>query len=267
MKTPDMSLVLVGAGNVAMALGPALQQAGYPIRQVYSRSEASAGTLAGELNVPFTVSPQEIVDDADGYVFSLKDDALVSVLSRMRRPKHGIYIHTAGSLPADVFEPYVSRYGVLYPLQTFSKGRAVSFSEVPLFVEAGTPDDEQLLLQLARSLSRNVRLLAGEKRRYLHLAAVFACNFTNHMYTLASDVLTEQSLEFDWLLPLIRETARKVETLSPAEAQTGPAVRYDESVMDKHLQLLTDENRRDVYRLISRSIHLHSENENKKTDQ
>ena len=146
-------------------------------------------------------------------------------------------------------------HGVIYPLQTFSKERRVDFSRVPLFIEANNALALHVARLTAERVSDNVRELDSERRRYLHLAAVFACNFANHCYELASEVLATHGLPFDALLPLIEETASKVQSMHPREAQTGPAVRYDEAVISRHLDMLSGEPRlHDIYQLMSRSV-------------
>jgi predicted short-subunit dehydrogenase-like oxidoreductase (DUF2520 family) len=169
----------------------------------------------------------------------------------------GLWVHTAGSVPIDVFQnSRAKRYGVLYPLQTFSINRKISFDHIPLFIEANQAEDEQLLEKIALSLSDKVIRLSSEKRKHLHLAAVFACNFTNHLYASAAKILEEQNLPWEVLLPLIEETAAKVKALHPKEAQTGPAVRYDTNIINKHLEMLkNDPDKQELYRLLSQSIH------------
>ena len=148
------------------------------------------------------------------------------------------------------------RYGVLYPLQTFSKQRKVSFDEIPFFVEANQREDVDLLKSIASALSDQIYEVTPEQRKSLHLAAVFACNFTNHMYALAAGLLEKYGLPFDVLLPLIDETAGKVHELSPLIAQTGPAVRYDRNVINNHLNMLADEPAiQEIYRIVSENIH------------
>ena len=154
-------------------------------------------------------------------------------------------------MPMTVFEGYADRYGVLYPMQSFSKERRVDFAGIPVFIEGADP----LIRQLAESISRRVYPLSTADRKYLHLAAVFACNFANHCYALAADVLERHGLPFDVLLPLIDETARKVHELHPLDAQTGPAVRYDENVINMQAALLSDPAVRELYERLSLSIH------------
>ena len=155
-----------------------------------------------------------------------------------------------------VFEGYAQRFGVLYPLQTFSKGRNVNFDVIPIFLEANTDKNADYLKNIASALSENVRFMSSEKRRSLHLAAVFACNFTNHIYALAEEILAKEGLSRDYLFPLIDETAAKVHELPAREAQTGPAIRYDENIINKHLGMLADDpDVQTLYRLLSQSIH------------
>lgn len=249
-----MKVVCVGSGNLATRLSLEMQRAGLTICQVYSRTAEHAEKLAAVLGCSWTSVVGEIEPEADLYLFSLKDTALRPVLDQMK-PNGGLWVHTAGSMPLEIFEGYAERYGVLYPLQTFSKGRAVDFRQIPFFLEASSDADGKLLETVAGRLSGNLRFLSSEKRRRLHLAAVFACNFVNRMYALAGRILEEQEIPFDVLLPLIDETAAKVHAMDPVEAQTGPAVRYDENVIHNHLAMLTDPDLQAIYRQISQNIH------------
>ena len=249
-------IVLIGAGNVATHLGVALQRAGWYIAQVYSRTEASASELGKRLGVPFVTSMEAVCMDADVYLVMVKDDALCGLLPALVKGREGaLFVHTAGSIPMSVWSGYAARYGVLYPMQTFSKTRKVEFSSVSFFVESNGASDTECLKMLAGSMSPKVYEATSEQRMYLHLAAVFACNFANHMYALSAHVLKKNGLPFEAMLPLIDETAHKVHELLPREAQTGPAVRGDAHVMNKHLGLLVDESDiKDIYKMISESI-------------
>ncbi len=255
-----MKVIFIGAGNLATRLSLAMKRVGIAVGQVYSRTEASARLLAEQLQCPWTTDLKEIETDADLYIFSLKDTALAEVIAQIK-PNDGLWVHTAGSMPMTVFEGYTSRYGVFYPLQTFSKAREVDFSVIPFFVEANRPEDVELLKQVASQLSDNVRELSSEKRKQIHLAAVFACNFTNHIYTLSYKLLEKEGIPTDVLLPLIDETAAKIHTLSPKTAQTGPAIRFDENVINKQLAMLDDPTMKAVYRLLSESIHKEAQHE------
>ena len=249
-------IVLVGAGNVATHLGLALQQAGYEVLQVYSRTSDSASSLAGRLNVSYTTSLEELSDKADLYIVSVKDAVLQTLLpSVVKGRESALFVHTAGSIPMSVWEGVASRHGVLYPMQTFSKQRAVDFNSVSFFLEANSTEDLESLKVLASSLTPKVYEANSDQRMSLHVAAVFACNFANHMYALCNRLLDKYGMPFESMLPLIDETARKVHHLAPKEAQTGPAVRRDENVMNKHLEMLAeDPDLYGLYEKISKSI-------------
>lgn len=247
----------MGAGNLATRLGLALKAAGHETLQVFSRTAESADALAALLGCSSTCRLEEIDRSADVYMFSVKDSALEGLAEQIA-PEVGraLCLHTAGSMPMDVFRGHALRYGVLYPMQTFSRARAVDFKEIPCFVEAS--DDEALhaVKALAASVSDRVMEMTGEKRGRLHLAAVFACNFANHCYALSAGILEKCGIPFDVMLPLIDETARKVHDLSPRAAQTGPAVRFDENVMGRHTDMLEGcERVKRIYEMMSRSIH------------
>ena len=255
-----MKIVFIGAGNLATRLSLAMQRVGMQIGQVYSHTEASARQLATRLGCPWTNDLSALQEDGDLYVFSLKDTVLSDVISKVK-PNNGMWVHTAGSMPMSVFEGYAQRFGVLYPLQTFSKGRNVNFDVIPIFLEANTDKNADYLKNIASALSENVRFMSSEKLRSLHLAAVFACNFTNHIYTLSYKLLENESIPADVLLPLIDETVSKIHSMPPAAAQTGPAIRYDENVINKHLAMLDDPDMQAIYRLLSQSIHKEAQNE------
>jgi predicted short-subunit dehydrogenase-like oxidoreductase (DUF2520 family) len=248
------NIVFIGAGNVATHLAFALEQAGKQIVQVYSRTEPSARQLADELYTEFTTDLNEINQSADLYIISLTDDATQEMAEKLKLADKPV-VHTSGSLPMDLLRGTSDNYGVLYPLQTFSKNRKVSFREIPVCVEANSPLMLQKLHQLAGEISGHVTEVDSERRKILHLAAVFACNFPNYMYYLAGKIAEEGGFEFNILRPLIEETASKVSKEPPADAQTGPAIRGDQAVIDMHMDGLKDKPAlREIYRLISREI-------------
>ena len=248
-------IALVGAGNVATHLGIALQQAGWQIAQVYSRTEASASELGNRLQVPYVTSVEAICTDADIYIVSVKDDALPVLIPELVKGRNGLFVHTAGSVPMNVWKDHTPCHGVLYPMQTFSKQKPVDFSKVSFFLEGDGGETLVQLRELASSLSGLVYDANSEQRMALHMAAVFACNFTNHMYALSAHLLEKNGLPFEAMLPLIDETARKVHELAPKAAQTGPAIRKDMNVMNKHLDMLSCEpGLKELYEKISKSI-------------
>lgn len=255
----DTPIVFVGAGNLATNLAKALYRKGFRIVQIFSRTEESARSLALQVEADYTTDLKELTGDAKLYIVSLKDAAFVELLPQIAEGKeHALLVHTAGSIPMSVWEGHTQRYGVFYPMQTFSKQREVKFDEIPFFIEAKTAEDGALLKAIAATLSDHVYEASSEQRKSLHLAAVFICNFTNHMYALAADLLEKYQLPFNVMLPLIDETARKVHELAPRDAQTGPAVRYDKNVIENHLAMLADlPALQEIYKLMSKSIHEH----------
>lgn len=249
-----VKLCFIGCGNLATQLASAFAPCA-TILQLYSRTEASAKALAEKVGAPYTTDIKALTRDADIYICALKDSAFDEVLSKGDF-KNKLLVHTAGSMPMSVLASYTGRYGVIYPLQTFSKNKTVDFAEIPLFIEACDGQTLDYLHSVANLISGKVYCVNSEVRGKLHLSAVFASNFSNHMYALAYELLNGSGLPFEVLLPLIDETARKVHSLPPKEAQTGPAVRYDTNVIDKHLKMLADDPQlADIYKLISTDIH------------
>lgn len=247
-----MKIVLIGAGNVAVHLGKALQDAHHDILQVYSRTEASARWLAERLSCPYTTDLQALNTHANVYIYALKDDVVKQVMQQVHIPR-ALHVHTAGSVP--LYCPHEGDYGVIYPLQTFSKEREVDFSTIPICIDGNNEKSLLALTHLAESISKNTHLITTDKRRQLHLAAIFACNFVNCLYANAAELLETSNLPFKLLLPLIQETAAKVQTLTPRDAQTGPAKRADQHVMEQHLSMLSSSTQQEIYRLLSEDIH------------
>ncbi len=255
-----MKTVLIGAGNLATNLGKALLAAGHDILQVYSRTMEHATALAELLGGSPTDDLSRIVSDADIYIVSVKDSVMGDLVPQLCKGKENkVFVHTAGSMPMNVFEGMALHYGVIYPMQTFSKEKEVDFGEIPCFLEYNDTYAKSCIERLAGSISNVVRYLSSEDRRYLHLSAVWACNFVNHCYTVASDILTRHGMDFSVMYPLIDETCRKVHTLPPADAQTGPAVRFDQNIIRDQARLLKDNPLvKDLYERMSLSIHKRS---------
>jgi predicted short-subunit dehydrogenase-like oxidoreductase (DUF2520 family) len=250
----ETTAVVVGTGNVATHLTRALQNSGVQVLMLYSRNEAHAEEAALSLGVPSVSDWNELPVDADFYIYAVSDNALSTVLAQELAPG-AIHLHTAGSIGLELFPQHKPRHGVLYPLQTFSKSKQLDFRSVPLFIEASSAGVLTEVNRLASLLADKVCESDSMQRRQLHLAAVFACNFVNHLYAIADELVQSSHLPFDVLRPLIAETASKIEFLSPRDAQTGPAVRRDESVLQKHLELLKDQPEyQKIYELMSRSI-------------
>lgn len=251
-----MKIALIGAGNVATCLGPRLKEAGHEITAVYSRTVESARALADRLGATYTTDLKQ-VPASDTAIVMLKDDALKELAPVIAVSLNDtLLLHTAGSVPMDIWRSAgASEYGVLYPMQTFSKTSVIDWSQVPLFIEGSSAPVLESIKELALTISPDVTVLSSEGRKKLHLAAVFTCNFSNHMYAIAEQLLASEGVPFSVMLPLVRETARKVETIAPHDAQTGPAVRGDRKVIDEHLALLKDNPEyAELYRFISTDI-------------
>ena len=247
-----MKVALVGAGNLATNLAVALQEAGHTIVQVFSRTRQSAELLAERVGTSAITDLHQLASDADLYIVSISDSAL-STLDYSAFPPQALVVHTAGSIPMDVIP--LSRRGVFYPMQTFSRQRIVDFSNIPIFVEASSEDDTTFLFDFARTINNKVYRLSSADRIYLHLAAVYCSNFVNHCYAMSEEILRQHGLPFSVMLPLVDEVAAKVHQVSPQEAQTGPAIRHDYNVIRHHLSLLEDQPRlQEIYEIMSESI-------------
>lgn len=251
-----MKIVLLGAGNLATHLALALKAKNINIIQIYSQTNLSAQILAKQIDCAYTHSLDEIDPKADLYIYVLKDSALAEVITKTGQFR-GIHAHTAGSIQLSVFEGKASKYAVFYPLQTFSKTKPLVFSDIPIFIEASSTAIENTLIELSESLGCKYHIINSTQRSQLHLAAVFACNFSNLMYGLAADIVENANLNFDVLKPLIQETASKINYLSPLEAQTGPATRFDIEIIDKHKkQIAHQPELTDIYDKLSKLIYM-----------
>ncbi|ALD21788.1 Rossmann-like and DUF2520 domain-containing protein [Hymenobacter sp. DG25A] len=234
----ERRVLVIGAGKVAAQLVPALAQAGWELAGVWSRTPAHAAAVAATVpgtpalsSLDFTLLPPAAV-----YLLAVPDAAIPVVLQQARFPAGSVVAHTSGTVPLAVFAAYPSlRGGVLYPLQTFSPGRSINWAHVPLCIEAAEPAAEALLLALGRSLSpQRTQLVATPQRQAIHIAAVFACNFTNHLLGISHQLLAEAGLPLLLLEPLVRETMDKALSHAPFSVQTGPAIRHDEPTLAAH---------------------------------
>ncbi|MDT8402081.1 MAG: DUF2520 domain-containing protein [Bacteroidales bacterium] len=249
-----MNIVIIGAGRVGSALGIEFNKRGHSVLKIISRSGEKAAALAATLGCEYG-NDLLIPREAELVIVAVNDDSLESVLRELKAPGNPAIAHTAGSLGLEVFGDKIPDHGVFYPLQTFTHGREYDFRPIPVFIEASNDHAEKVLRSLALSLSEKVFTLNIERRKYLHLAAVFSCNFVNHMYYSAKEITARAGMDFDVLLPLIRETMEKVEDMVPEKSQTGPAVRNDKKTIEKHLDLLSfSPDLQKIYRAITDSI-------------
>jgi predicted short-subunit dehydrogenase-like oxidoreductase (DUF2520 family) len=249
-----MRIVLIGTGNLATRLGLALHAREVEIIQVFGRSESRGIYLSKQLGCSFTSLKQEIQTVADLYILAVTEEAIPEIL--VNSPiSNQLIVHTSGSVPLEILAPFSPNFGVFYPLQTLSSQKEVDFGTIPICIEASSKENLEKLRLLANLISEHVFHLDSKKRRQLHLAAVFVCNFVNHLYSIGAHLLQDQNLDFDLLKPLILETAQKVMTFPPEEVQTGPAVRGNQTIMELHLKMLEQfPEWQSIYEIISKDI-------------
>ena len=244
-----MQIVLIGSGNVAFHLAKAFTEAQIPISQIFGRNTTELQKISERFSIP---SSTETLADADLYIISVSDSSIAEV-SALIKNENVLVAHTSGSVSREALSGNY-RKSVFYPLQTFSKSKNLDYSKIPFFIDAENENDEEILKNLASKISKNVMLANDEKRKYIHLTAVFACNFVNHLYARAKEISDSQGIPFDYFLPLIDETTQKIHELEPKLAQTGPAIRNDEKVLKLHESLLTDEEKLKIYKTLNESI-------------
>lgn len=242
-----IKVILLGSGNVATHLFQAFSKAnGVELVQVFSR------TVSKDFPETLQTSDYKEIKAADVYIICVSDSAISSVSSQLSF-ENRLVVHTSGSTDINVLDSK-NRKGVFYPLQTFTKNKSVDFSQIPICIETEVPTDFEIIEKLAKSVSNSVYLINGNQRKALHVSAVFVCNFTNHLYTIGNTICEENNIPFEILQPLIEETAKKIKSLSPSESQTGPAVRNDQKTIEKHIDFLTNENQKEIYKILTKSI-------------
>jgi predicted short-subunit dehydrogenase-like oxidoreductase (DUF2520 family) len=241
---------IIGSGNVAQHLIVAFSKTtDIELVQVFARKDEALAHL---------INPDKIYTDfndiiaADLFIVAITDDAIAEVSAAIPFSNE-LVVHTSGSVSIEAIDNK-NRQGVFYPLQTFSKSKEVDFKTIPICIETKNEKDFQILEKVAKSISNSVYKINSEQRKALHIAAVFVCNFVNHLYQIGNDICIENDLPFDILKPLIQETANKILTLSPNQAQTGPAKRKDTQTINAHLSFLSDENQKEIYKMLTKSI-------------
>ena len=251
MSKLNLKIVIVGAGNVSWHLAKELQKNDQEILQVYNRSVGSAISLSRRLKCDFTTRIEDINKKADLYIIAVKDSVIAQVSDSLLVADK-LVVHTSGAV--DIGKIKHKRNGVIYPLQTFSKEKKLNFKNIPFCIEASKSEDYNTLMRLATLLSPKVYNINSHQRKVLHVAAVFACNFSNFMYMIADDILQKEQIPLDILQPLIKETASKIKMLKPKEVQTGPAVRKDKSSINAHLNYLEKGAHFDIYKILTETI-------------
>jgi len=254
-KSPSVSVI--GSGNLAWHLAPALDNSGFTVSEVYSRNPTHAEALVERLyqaevkaSLDFSTSLSSI------FIIATTDDAIQEVVREIVLPEEAVLVHTSGGQALSILSyAATTNLGVFYPLQTFSKVRKVEFNDIPIFIESENNLTEKILMEMGKAISKSVYKITSHDRQALHVSAVFASNFTNHMLLVAQEIMKENSLSFDWLKPLIAEMITKSLAIGPENAQTGPARRGDFETLDKHMEFLNDnESAAELYKLISQDI-------------
>ncbi|HAI75910.1 MAG TPA: DUF2520 domain-containing protein [Microscillaceae bacterium] len=259
MPDKNFKITFIGSGNVAWHLAQQLEKQGYTIQEVFSRQLANAEKLARQLlctqatdDLNFSKSKAQL------FIIAVADDALPQVANQLILPPEAVVVHTSGTQPLAVLNAVSNPKGVFYPLQTFSKQRnEVKLTQAAFCLETQEEHTLEMLKQVAQSLSKNVFTLNSAQRKVLHIAAVFACNFTNHLWAVAHDIVSAENIPFDLLKPLITETVQKaLQTENPAKVQTGPAKRNDQQVLQNHADWLQNHHPEltSIYTLLSQHI-------------
>jgi len=245
-----IKITLIGSGNVAQHLIKAFDKSeAIEIAQVFSRKKE---TLASLVEFDKIVDDFQDLKEADLYIIAVTDNA-ISEVSKQLPFINQLVVHTSGTASIETLDDK-NRKGVFYPLQTFSKNKEIDFSVIPLCLEAENTFDFRVLETVGKSISNSVFAINSEQRKSLHVAAVFVNNFTNHLYQIGQEICEENKVPFEILKPLIQETADKINTLNPTDAQTGPAKRNDSTTIEAHLDYLTDENQKNIYKILTQSI-------------
>lgn len=245
-----IQITIIGSGNVAQHLIKAFTASKIvEIKQVFSRKKENVIHLT---DFDTIVSDYNDLQSADLYIIAVSDNAISEVSAQLPFNNQFV-VHTSGTASIESIDQK-NRRGVFYPLQTFSKNKEVDFSTIPFCLEAENTPDFKLLETVAKSISTSIYSISSEQRKALHVAAVFVNNFTNHLYQIGNEICEEHQLPFEILKPLIQETAEKIKTLNPIDAQTGPAKRWDSTTIEAHLNYLTDENQKNIYKILTQSI-------------
>lgn len=245
-----ISVSIIGSGNVAQHLILALKKAeNIQLTQVFSRNAEKVSHLIEDSKI---VSDYSLLKEVDLFIIAVSDDVVKEVSSHIPFTNK-LVAHTSGSVALTELDAKNNR-AVFYPLQTFSKNAEINFRSVPLCLETEKETDYQLLENVAKSISDSIYKIDSNQRKSLHVSAVFVCNFVNHLYKIGNDICNEHNVPFEILKPLIFETANKIKTLSPIDAQTGPAKRHDSTTINKHIAMLTNEDQVEIYKLLTKSI-------------
>ncbi len=252
-----MKITVIGAGNVGYHLSQRLKEVGHTIVQIFSRQTNKVIRISRIIGANPIDNLSSLNPGADLYILAVKDDAIATVAEKIKKriPATSWVVHTSGSTPSTVLEPYFENYGVFYPLQTFSMNRLADFLNIPILIDANKELMKNRLQELAETVSSKIYLINDEQRAKIHVTAVVVNNFTNYLYTMAEDILQQEELPMEVLIPLIQETSKKVSLYPAKEMQTGPAQRGDKKTIKRHLEFLEKyPNYQKIYEVLSKGI-------------
>lgn len=244
-----MEIVIIGSGNVAHHLANAFTNEQINITQIFGRNANALAKISQQTKIPYSTT---LLHKADLYLICVTDSAIADVTQQIIN-LDALVAHTSGSLPINILEGNF-RKACFYPMQTFSKNKPLNYSEIPFFIEAENDTDAVMLQNLAQKISQKVMLTNYQQRKYIHLTAVFSCNFVNHLFAIAKEISDQQNIPFEYFYPLIKETTEKIHSIEPKLAQTGPAVRNDIRVLELHKNLITNNLHKEIYETINKSI-------------
>lgn len=249
-------IVLIGAGNVAYHLGHRFHQQGLDVLQVFSRKKTKANKLAKQIKTKAITDLQQLDKNGDIYIIAVHDSAIALVAQQIKKLiPNKLVVHTSGATPSTVLKPFFKNYGIFYPLQTFSISRKVDFDNIPICIDSSRKKNREQLTHLAKSISQKAYHINDQQRAILHVAAVFVNNFSNHLFHIGQNIVDQENISFDLLRPLILETALKVQDQDASKMQTGPAIRGDDTTINRHLDYLDKHpHYKELYQLLTSSI-------------
>lgn len=252
-----MNVSFIGSGNLAWHLAPALDNAGFVVKEVYSPNHHHAAELVDRLYQAEVKATLDFsTSDSDVFIIAATDSAIADIAKEIILPDDAILVHTSGSVSIEELQyAATGNLGIFYPLQTFTKSKKIDFKSIPIFIESSNEETGETLGEIAKALSNQVRKISSHERKALHAAAVFASNFSNYMLVSANEIMEQNGLDFEWLKPLIAETITKSLQIGPEAAQTGPAKRGDLQILDSHMDFLKDDPaKQELYKLVSQLI-------------
>lgn len=251
-KKLKKTISIIGSGNLAFHLSQILSQKGLKIDCIYSRNILNANIIAKLINSNYKEISNQLIN-SDIIIISVADDSYKQILPTLNLHSNSLLLHTSGTNSIDILKDFSNNFGVLYPLQTFSKERKIDFQNIPILIEANSDNNLDEIEKLSKLISNKVLRISSKEREIVHLSAIFCNNFVNYLYSCSEDILNKHNIDFNVLSSLIIETANKSIDLKPYLSQTGPAVRDDKKVISKHKNLL-DNNLKEVYQLLTKKI-------------